>query len=215
MSESGKFFNEFANKFDTFYDGKRSQWMQWIDKHFRSDMFIRFKLTFDFLKNIKRQSIVDIGCGSGPYIVEALSKGAQKVIGIDPAPRMLDLARQRVDNIGMNDRVVLLEGYFPETKPKNYVDYAIVIGVMDYISDPVTFLKNLRNVINKGAVLSFPSTHWFRAPFRKIRYTIRKCPVYFFNEHKIEKLLNDAGFIEFSITKIPGAGMDYVVNISK
>jgi SAM-dependent methyltransferase len=215
MDNSGSFFNNYADKFDTFYDCNRSPWMQWIDLHFRRDMFVRFAMTFDFLGDLNGKSVLDIGCGSGPYLVEALLRGASHVIGIDPAPHMLALAKRRTSQAEMLDKVILLEGYFPQTCPEEIVDYAIVMGVMDYISDPLSFLYKLRVVVTAGAAISFPSIHWFRTPFRKVRYMIRRCPVFFYTENQIQDLLKEVGVECYTITKIPGAGMDYVVSISK
>jgi len=215
MNKSGIFFDDFADTFDTFYDGKRSRWMQWIDLHFRRDMFVRFAMTFDFLGDLNGKIVLDVGCGSGPYLLEAVSRGAIRVIGIDPAPRMLALAKQRISHAEMLDKATFLEGYFPQTCPEETVDYAVVMGVMDYISDPLSFLSSLCNIITEGAVISFPSTHWFRTPFRKVRYMIRKCPVFFYTENQIQGLLKEVGVEHYTIAKIPGAGMDYVVNITK
>jgi cyclopropane fatty-acyl-phospholipid synthase-like methyltransferase len=100
MYSSGRFFDGFADVFDTFYDGKRSSVMQWIDQRFRSDIFIRYSLTFEFLGDLKGKRMIDIGCGWGPNIAEALQRGALHVMGIDPAPRMLELARERVAALG-------------------------------------------------------------------------------------------------------------------
>ena len=74
QTAAGNFFHGFADAFDTFYDGKRSPMMQWIDRRFRSDMFIRYELTFSRLGNLTGKRGIDIGCGSGPYVAEALRR---------------------------------------------------------------------------------------------------------------------------------------------
>ena len=51
-AKSGDFFHGFADTFDTFYDGKRSPLMQRIDRRFRSDMFERYRLTFERLGDL-------------------------------------------------------------------------------------------------------------------------------------------------------------------
>ncbi|SLM49960.1 putative Methylase involved in ubiquinone/menaquinone biosynthesis [Nitrospira japonica] len=205
------FFNGFADTFDTIYDEKRNAFMRWVDCTFRSDMFIRYTLTFDALDNIRGQSIVDIGCGSGPYITEALKRGASLVTGIDPAPNMLTLGRLRVRNSGFADeRCILVEDKFPGA-PVTPHDHAIVMGVMDYVEDAASFLTALKPVVRRSAVISFPSKHWFRTPFRRVRYRLRRCPVYFYTESDIERLCKAAGFRSVEVRKIPGAGMDYHV----
>ncbi len=214
MKSSGNFFNEFSRKFDTFYDGKRNFVMQWIDRQFRSDIFIRFDLTFEFLGDLTNKTLLDIGCGSGPYITEALRRGARKVIGIDPARGMLDLAGEKVRSLGMSDRVILLEGYFPEVQPAENFDFGIVIGVMDYVENSAEFLGKLKQCVSQKLVISFPSLHWCRTPLRQVRYKIRRCPVYFYNPGRIQRLMHESGMPDYRLIKIPGAGMDYLVCLS-
>lgn len=214
MNASGRFFDGFADAFDTFYDRKRSPVMQWVDRRFRSDMFLRFALAFDFLGDLEGQRVVDIGCGSGPYIAEALRRGALHVTGVDPAPRMLYLADQRVSRLGMRNRVTLIEGYFPQTAPAGPFDAALVMGLMDYVEDPLALLRGLRAIVTMRAAVSFPSTHWFRSPFRAARYRLRRCPVRFYTRAGIEELVRAVDVRDYQLTKIPGAGMDYVLCLS-
>ncbi len=211
QSQAGKFFDSFAESFDTFYDGKRSPVMQWIDRHYRSDMFARYALTFERLGTLTGQRGLDIGCGSGPYVAEALKRGASHVVALDPAPGMLDLTRKRIEKLGQLQKITLGEGYFPETVPPGTFDFAIIMGVFDYVADPVAFLKALRGILTGRAAVSFPSIHWFRTPIRKVRYRLRRCPLYFYDEPRIRSIGQQAGFRTVDIIKIPGAGMDYHV----
>ena len=207
---AAKFFDSFAQAFDTIYDGKRNFFLRWLDRCFRSDMFIRFALTFEALGNLTGKTVFDIGCGSGPYIVEALNRGARQVTGIDPAPNMLALARDRLKTSEMAARSCLIEGSFPGVDVEAH-DYAIIMGVMDYVENAREFLAALKPLVRLGAAASFPSKHWFRTPFRALRYRLRKCPVYFYDEDDIKDLCSTAGFRTIDIRKISGAGMDYFV----
>jgi ubiquinone/menaquinone biosynthesis C-methylase UbiE len=214
QTQAGTFFDGFAATFDTFYDGKRSRLMQWVDRRWRSDMFARYAMTFERLGDMQGKRGLDIGCGSGPYVAEALKRGADHVVALDPAPGMLDLTRQRVEKLGRADRVTFTEGYFPQTTPAGPFDFAIIMGVLDYVADPVPFFKSLRGILTGTAAVSFPSQHWFRTPVRKIRYRLRSCPVYFYDERMIRQIGAEAGFGRVDIIKIPGAGMDYHVCLS-
>jgi SAM-dependent methyltransferase len=209
-AKSGEFFHGFADTFDTFYNGKRSPLMQWIDRRFRSDMFERYRLTFARLGDLPGKRVIDIGCGSGPYVVECMKRGAAHVAALDPAPRMLELTRQRLERIDAVGRASFHEGYFPQVRPGSTFDCAIVMGVFDYIAEPLGFLRALRETAGTAAI-SFPSEHWFRTPFRKVRYRMRNCPVYFYDERRIRQLATDAGWGQVDILKIAGAGMDYHV----
>jgi 2-polyprenyl-3-methyl-5-hydroxy-6-metoxy-1,4-benzoquinol methylase len=205
------FFNAFAETFDTIYDHKRNLVMRWIDSTFRSDMFIRYALTFEALKEIKGSTVLDVGCGSGPYIIEAFKRGAARVTGIDPAPNMLALVQERLRHNGVEEsRCNLIEGIFPGVRVDPH-DFAIVMGVMDYVADPQSFLSALRPLVKRLAVISFPSEHWLRTPLRKVRYRLRRCPLYFYDDARIQNLGSAAGFSDIRIHKIRGAGMDFHV----
>jgi 2-polyprenyl-3-methyl-5-hydroxy-6-metoxy-1,4-benzoquinol methylase len=173
-------------------------------------MFIRFALSFEALGDLKGKTILDIGCGSGPYVVEALGRGARWVTAVDPAPHMLILVRKRLEEIGLVEKCSLVRGIFPGVDVKAH-DHVIIMGVMDYVMDAGAFLSALRPLVKISAVVSFPTKHWFRTPFRKFRYRLRQCPVYFYNEADIKELCLAAGFSRIQIQKIPGAGMDYHV----
>lgn len=209
------YFDKTAVSFDTFYDKKRSSFMQWVDRKYRSDIFERFRLAFEALDPIVDKTVLDIGCGSGPYIIEAARRGSSKVVGLDMAQGMLDLAKQRAEAAGCIERCQFVLGMFPQDVPQEKFNYAIVMGVMDYIADPLNFLTVLAQQVTDRAVLSFPSKHWFRTPLRKFRYWLKRCPVYFYEPKQIEELSKAAGFSYLKIEKIPGAGMDYFVTLSK
>ncbi len=113
QSDAAKFVDSFAEAFDTLYDDKRNFAMRWFDRYFRSDMFIRFALTFERLGDLQGKTVLDIGCGSGPYIIEALRRGAVKTSAVDPAEGMLDLTRKKLKTAGFLDRCKLVEGLFP------------------------------------------------------------------------------------------------------
>jgi len=209
-SDAAVFFDRFADRFDTLYDGQRNGFMRWVDRHLRSDMFVRFAWTFERMGPLEGKRVVDIGCGSGPYIVEAVRRGAAHVTGVDPAQGMLKLARERLRTAGVQDRTSLVEGLFPDIAVEPH-DHAIVMGVFDYLNDPGVFLRSLCTCVRESAQVSFPSRHWFRTPVRRARYRLRNCPVFFFDPQRIEVLAREAGFRTIEIREIPGAGMDYHV----
>jgi len=209
------YFDRAAITFDTFYDKKRSLFMQLVDRKFRSDIFERYRLTFETIEPLENKTVLDVGCGSGPCAVEAARRGSKQVVGLDMAQSMIDLSRQRAAAAGVADRCEFLLGVFPQNSPKETFDYAIVMGVMDYIADPLTFLSALAQRVRLCAVLSFPSKHWFRTPLRKVRYWLKRCPVYFYEPLQIEQFSKASGFSNTKIEKIPGAGMDYLVILFK
>jgi len=209
-SSAATFFNDFAWTFDTIYDKKRNFLMRWVDARFRSDIFYRFALCFEAFGNLEGKTLFDIGCGSGPYVLESFRRGASQVTALDPAPNMLMMVQERLEHTGFVERCSIIQGAFPGARVTPH-DHVIVMGVMDYVVDAQAFLTALFGLGRVSTALSFPSKHWLRTPIRKLRYHLRRCPVYFYDANQIRSLASAAGFKNIDIKKIPGAGMDYFV----
>lgn len=212
MNAPGQFFHGFADTFDSLYDGQRTLVWRVLDNAFRRDIYERFRLSFERLGDLRHRRVADVGCGSGVYLREALARGAREVIGLDAAPRMLALASRRLDGAGYAGRYQLVEGTYPEVQLPGGADCAIVMGVMDYVAAPVTFLRSLREQLGGGlAVISFPSWHWLRSPVREVRYRLRSCPLFIYRKERVEAVLAEAGLRPVVLQKIEGAGQDFHV----
>lgn len=206
----GRYFDQASATFDTFYNDQRGAFMRWVDHRFRKDMYVRFDSTLEEIGNPDGKSILDIGCGSGPYSVECARRGAKRVLGLDLADGMLRIAQQRARDLNVEEKCEFRQGTFPNDAPDEMFDHCIVMGVMDYIPDPREFLGAVLKCTKRTAILSFPSVHWFRAPLRKVRYKLKRCPLYLYREAQIRECMNAVGFHDISVEKISGAGMDYV-----
>jgi SAM-dependent methyltransferase len=182
-----------------------------FDRRFRHDLHERLALTFERLGDIRGQRGLDIGCGSGVYLAEALRRGARPLVGVDPAPGQLELARRRFGQLGQLDRTDLLAGYFPQIAPDGPFDFAIAMGVLDYVDEPLAFLRSLARIVRGHSIVSFPRRHWLLAPVRQIRRLYRGTHVHYYNEPGIRSLARDAGFRSASIVAFDGLGMDYHV----
>ncbi len=209
---AGRFFHGFADTFDGLYDRKRGPLWRFLDNTFRRDIGERFRLTFAHLGDLRGKKVLDVGCGSGVYLREALARGAAEAVGVDPAPRMLELSKQRLDAAGFAGRYRLVEGIFPAVRPDVKPDAAIVMGVMDYVAEPVLFLRALRETLGGGpSAISFPSRHWLRSPLRQVRYRLRDCPLWIYRREQIEGVVGAAGMRIERLEKIRGAGQDFHV----
>lgn len=73
-------------------------------------------------QELNAKTIVDLGCGTGILTV-ALAGTDRKVMGIDPAPAMLDVARAREGG----DSVQWVQGYSSQIEP-NSADLVLMTG---------------------------------------------------------------------------------------
>lgn len=82
-----------------------------------------------YLIDVKDKTVLDAGCGAGPWVVFAAQQGAE-VWGIDIQPQMIDLAKKAIREIGVEDRVVLEVGDVAELPFQNsFFDLGISINV--------------------------------------------------------------------------------------
>lgn len=204
MDEVKQYWSRNAAAFDNLYSEEPSL-SRWINRHLRKGLYERYALTFIHAGDVKGKRILDIGCGSGPYSVEFARLGAQ-VVGLDFAKPMLELARRRAQEAGVADRCSFLETDFLKYEAEKPFDVTIAIGVFDYVTDRVGFLARMRQVTRGKVIASFPGISMIRMPIRKIRYTLRGCPVFFYWKKELEKICDDAGVPDRDLVRMKSSG---------
>lgn len=206
------FFHGYAQDFDLIYghEEKRNALGRWIDKNTRQTMFLRFEETLRHTSKSNIQSIVDVGCGGGRYVLEFLKQG-KHVIGLDLAEGMLKLAKRKLEESGIKDGTVeWVKSDYMDFKPREQYDAACFMGFFDYISEPLGILKKLKRDVRVEAYGSFPKRNHILTPQRVIRYKMRSCPLYLYSKSDIEKLMQEAGIKKFTIKDF---GRDFYVHM--
>jgi 2-polyprenyl-3-methyl-5-hydroxy-6-metoxy-1,4-benzoquinol methylase len=212
-----KFFSDFAVSWDLLYGGKRHAVWRWVDRTFRRDVYERYRMTFERLGvNLDGKTILDVGCGSGVYCLEAAQRGAKKVVGIDISGNMIKMAQEHSNALGYDHICEFICTKFPPEVPyaalEMTFDYGIVMGVMDYVAEAGEFLRDLRSLISQLVVVSFPGQHWLREPLRKYRYRLLgRCNLYSYDEQKIKNAFHYAGFRRIDIKRLDHSGICYIV----
>lgn len=78
--------------------------------------------------NIKEgQEVLDVGCGTGALTLRAARKGA-RVKGIDVNPQMLEIAKKRIAEAGLDGKVTLHELGIAELGNENSQSYDVVMS---------------------------------------------------------------------------------------
>ena len=88
--------------------------------------------------------VVDVGCGTGTAARRARREGAGRIVGIDPSPRMLRLAR-RVTALRRTDGVIFLEGS-AENLPLD-ADSATVVWALQSVHHWEDVARGLREAL--------------------------------------------------------------------
>jgi SAM-dependent methyltransferase len=197
-----EYWNREAGAFDTIYGSGKGSALRFLDRMFRKDMYQRFAFTLDHSAPIEGRTFLDVGCGSGVYSVALAERGARHVRGIDIAPSMLELCRRRAERQGAADRCTFVESDLLALPVDDRFDVTIGIGLFDYIRDPSPVLSAMRRVTAASVILSFPRLWTWRAPIRKVRLSLRGCPVFFYSRRRVIRLLRDAGFATVKVEKV-------------
>lgn len=196
------FWNNEADAFEKIYSHEKSRLSAFLDRIFRKDMYDRFIFTIENCKPIKGRTFIDVGCGNGLYSVELGKEGAARVVGIDISPVMIQRCRQSARNENLEAVLSFLQTDLLEYEPESDFDVSYGIGLFDYIKNPLPVLEKMREVSKDKAIMAFPRFWTWRAPVRKVRLTMKGCPVFFYTKSKINQLMGDAGFADWKITKV-------------
>jgi 2-polyprenyl-3-methyl-5-hydroxy-6-metoxy-1,4-benzoquinol methylase len=213
-----RFFSGFAAQWDSLYGARRNVAWRAFDQAFRRDIYERFQLTWDGIgAQLSGATVLDIGCGSGVYCFEAARRGAARVVGIDIAEDMVHLAAAHAASERGGHVCEFEASAFPPDGPvpvlADSYDFAIVMGVMDYVADADAFLRAMRPLVRRRAMLSFPGQHWLRAPLREYRYRLLgRCEIYTYDEASIRQACLSAGFDRVTIRRLNHSGICYIVS---
>lgn len=192
--EVKQFFHGYAADFDSIYGHSKARggFDKLMDKMFRQSMLLRFEESLKASANPAVQSILDVGCGSGVYCVEFLKQG-KTVLGLDMAEGMLQIARQKTASFQNSGKIDFVLSDYMEFDAKQTWDAACLMGVFDYIKEPVPLIKKLQKDITKELYMSFPKKMGFLTWQRKVRYNLRHCPLYFYSNRSLIEILDQSG----------------------
>ncbi len=196
------YWNREAAAFERIYSHDKSVFANWLDRYFRRDMYQRFLFTMEKSQPHRERKFLDIGCGSGQYSVEFARRGAAKVLGIDIAENMLDLARASAKAKNVESICEFRRSDVLHLDTTASFDVTIAIGLFDYIADPTPLLERMKSLTTDKVIASFPRRWTWRMPLRKLRLMLRGCPVYFYSTSEIDQLFVSCGYKIFEISNV-------------
>lgn len=143
-------------------------------------------------KFLKRKGrFLDVGCGNGFLLEEALEQGFEEVHGLEPNKHCIKIARHDIRHRIVNDTLK------PDSFKKNYFDLISFFFVLDHVPDPNRFIQQCRGFLKKGGVILCVS-HNARALPAKIlgekSPIIDLSHIYLFDNSTIKKIFEKNGF---------------------
>ena len=200
-TRTASFFDAYAKDFNAIYGNENTLVNGVVNRLFRKSMMLRYEKSLAGCQPIKGKTVIDIGCGPGHYAVALAVQGASRVLGVDFAPGMVEIAGKRAERAGVTDRCTFTLGDFLEVSGEEKFDYAIVMGFMDYIEDAGALMRKVLGVCRGKAFFSFPADGGPLAWQRRLRYRSR-CALYMYTESQIRSLVSALGVKSSSIEPI-------------
>ena len=106
------------------------------------------------------QAVLDVGCGSGRYMLHALRRGAARVTGVDLSPHMLARAGTELAALHADAPVALVQGSLAALPlPDAQADLTVCGLVVGHLDDLRQSLAELRRVTRPGGTQLCSDVH--------------------------------------------------------
>lgn len=209
-TRTSSFFDSYASEFSAIYGNENTLMNRVVNKTLRRSMKLRYLRTLAGCEPIHGASVLDIGCGPGHYSIALAQMGAGSVFGVDFADGMIKLATDNAAQAGMADRCKFELADFISYPFESSYDYIVVMGLMDYMSEPRKVVERLTGLTTKRAFFSFPVGTGVLAWQRRLRYKSR-CELYMYDRKQLDSLFS--GLPGVRDYKIEQLSRDYFVTV--
>jgi 2-polyprenyl-3-methyl-5-hydroxy-6-metoxy-1,4-benzoquinol methylase len=140
----------------------------------------------------KEGHLLEVGCGTGNFLEEALRSGKWQVTGIEPNPRAARYVQEKLQAPIYND-------LFQETSlPDETFDVVVMWNVLEHMQDPIQAIKAARSLLkeNQWLVFSIPNLNSLEARVFGRYWVGWDLPrhLYFFPQALLKTILNEMGF---------------------
>ena len=192
-------FHDDAKRFDAIYDEKKGPFARFVDNYWRGVVQKRLEINVGKLAPFAGKKILDVGCGSGRFCIAFAQNGAEKVIGVDFALAMIEIAEKLATEAGVADKCEFVVGGFPEaiTEDEGPFDASTANGFFDYIEDPVPIVTRMRELTRGKLILSFPKAVEWRVPVRRVRFWLKGTPLFLYREAQVKDILARSGVTSY------------------
>ena len=105
---------------------------------------------FHLLGDVRGKTVLDFGCGTGENIVPLAERGA-RVIGMDISPDLIALARERLNDAGLEARLEVGSAY-DTGLPGESVDVIFCIALIHHL-DIARVVEEMARILVKGGIV--------------------------------------------------------------
>jgi cyclopropane fatty-acyl-phospholipid synthase-like methyltransferase len=204
------FFDRRVDAYDAFYE-PHSAFERWFSRVFRKAVYLRRDQVPILAQRYGCKTMLDVGCGSGRNSVWFARNGIERVHGIDISQEMTKEAIALAEQAGVADKCDFQHLDFGSMPTGEKFDLVGALGVFDYVEQPAEFLAHMAEFTNRVVYGSFPGYTLVRSPLRKIRYSLRGCPIRFYRKRELEVLFGKLKFDHCEVLPVPSGYLAWAV----
>lgn len=141
---------ERAREAQQFFDQSAPEWDEIRRLHVGDERVEEALL--DVLASQPYRSVLDLGTGTG-RILELLGPNIERGLGCDISPRMLAIARHKLDQVGLRHCRVRQSDLYSTGVPANSFDVAVIHQVLHLLDDPAAAIREAAAVLTPGGRL--------------------------------------------------------------
>jgi ubiquinone/menaquinone biosynthesis C-methylase UbiE/DNA-binding transcriptional ArsR family regulator len=145
--------------------------------------------------------LVDLGSGTGRMLT-LLGPHAEAALGLDLSQQMLNLARNRVTEAGLQGCELRHGDIFSTRLPGESADLVVVHQVLHYLADPAAAVKEAGRIVAQGGRLIIADFAPHGLEFLREQHQHRRLG---FSEPEMARWLDDAGLGKVRVTALPPA----------
>lgn len=133
----------------------------------RVNIEVRKAIIHEFFPSLNAKRILDIGCGDGSLSIPFMA--TNKVVLLDAATQMIEIARKNVIALGFQDNATFVQGDILQYEDKSKFDIILCIGVISHIDDVGKLLTRINSLLQPdGKVLiQFSDIDHFRYKLKR------------------------------------------------
>ncbi|PPR33129.1 MAG: Ubiquinone biosynthesis O-methyltransferase [Alphaproteobacteria bacterium MarineAlpha6_Bin5] len=145
-------------------------------------------------KKFKKKKVIDVGAGAGTFL-NIIKKHSSQTIAIEPASFWHNYLKKKHLTFSYADDLI---------KKNIKADIVVSFDVIEHIDDPIKFLKDIKNILNKNGIAYIATPNYNDILMNLIpntfsQFNFRTAHTLYFNEKSIKFFLKKAGIKKYKI----------------